>query len=100
MRTHIQAVILGAVTTAAANADKGAHRAMKPKKVEGIGTCMNQHVIGNFVFSMKEIAPQDAKPSGLISKLEFKNGEPPSEWWGRSYFPCTEGEAVAGITGD
>src|SRR5262245_31533105 len=99
MRFQVSVVILVALATSAATADKGAHRAMKPKKVDGVGTCMNKHVIGNFVFSMKELSPEDTNPSGLIAKLEFKSGEPPSEWYGRSYFPCTEGEAVAGISG-
>jgi hypothetical protein len=100
MRFQFSVVILVALSTSAAIAEKGAHRAMRPKRLVGVGTCLNQHVIGNYVFSMKELSPRDTKPSGLITKLEFKSGEPPREWFGRPYFPCTQGEAVAGISGD
>ena len=96
MRTvSIASLLLLAASPALA--DQGAHVAVVTKKVDGIGTCQGKGVVGNFVFS-KDFIPNDApKPPNLVTELRFKKGSPPEEWFGRSYFTCTEGDAVAGV---
>ncbi|MBI4574724.1 MAG: hypothetical protein HY722_00505, partial [Planctomycetes bacterium] len=40
----------------------------------------------------------DARPADLWGATwSFPQGAPPAEWWGRSYLPCTLGEAIESI---
>jgi hypothetical protein len=91
------AVALG-ILAVAGTAAAAAHPAYKPTRVEGVSTYKGKNQVGNWLFTMEFVEPSvKALPAGL-GALRFPKGNPPKEWWGRSYFPCTIKEASATIS--
>ena len=92
------AVSAGLLATGMAMA--GEHPAYTPVKVDGISSYKGKNEVGQFLFTMEFVEPSVKAPPAGLEKLMFKKGNPPKEWWGRSYFPCTLKEAAATISGE
>lgn len=76
------------------------HVAYKGQPVDGIPTYKNSHAVGSMIMT-KDFPDKNLKVvPDQLRQLTFSQGNPPSEWWGRGYFPASIGEVMKTIPYD
>lgn len=82
----------------AAPAFAAPHPAYQGLAVDGIATYKGTKKVGQTVFTMAFVESSLKKaPGNALKKLTFAQGQPPAEWWGRSYYAATLAEVVKSI---
>src|SRR5262245_19733698 len=91
-------LLLGLATTMIAlPAVAAPHAAYQGQPVDGIPTYKNSHAVGQMIFT-KDFPDKNLKSvPDQLPQLMFSKGNPPSEWWGRGYFPGSMGEVMKTI---
>lgn len=73
------------------------HAAYQPVATSGIPTYKRSHKVGQILFTHDFVEATAKKVTQPLATLSFPQGEPPAEWWGRSYYPATFSEVIKSI---